>query len=117
MSSTATTAAKKLKGELTFTTVKPCGAYWNGFLESTFMAMWSFQPNSSAFCQGVSVLGSKNLMNVPDMKDCHTGVGQLWDQCLGESKGDEGAGDELSPACIELTACADRSLKSTRKEG
>ena len=80
--------------ELTFTTVSPLGAYLYGFRESTFIAILSFQPSSSTFCQGVSVLGSRNLTLTPETKHCQAGVGQEWDQVWGERRGEEGAGEE-----------------------
>ena len=55
----------------------------------------SFQPSSSTFCQGVSVLGSRNLTLTPGSKHCQAGVGHEWDQVWGESSGEEGAGEEL----------------------
>ena len=58
------------------------------------------------------MLGSKNLIRVPETKHCQAGVGQLWDQVRGERRGDEGTGEELSgPPVRELLLCADKSLK------
>ncbi len=76
----------------------PFGAYWYVFFESTFMAMWSFQPSSSAVCQGVSRLGITNLTAVPLTKHCQAGVGQECDQVRGESSGEDGTGEVLSAA-------------------
>lgn len=76
------------------TTVRPFGAYLYGFRESTFIAILSFQPSSSAFCHGVSVDGSRNLTSTPATKHCQEGVGQECDHVWGERRGEEGAGDE-----------------------
>ena len=67
---------KKNSPVLTLTTVSPLGAYLYGFRESTFIAILSFQPSSSTFCHGVSVLGSRNLTLTPATKHCQAGVGQ-----------------------------------------
>ena len=80
--------------QLTLTTVRPFGAYLYGFRESTFIAILSFQPSSSAFCHGVSVDGSRNLTSTPATKHCQEGVGQECDHVWGERRGEEGAGDE-----------------------
>ena len=63
--------------QFTFKTVNPFGANWYGFLESTFNAILSFHPNSSAFCQGVFVLGNKNRILDPGRKHCQLGTGQF----------------------------------------
>lgn len=39
------------------------------------MATWSFQASSSAVCQGVSVLGKRNLIWQPFWKHCQAGLG------------------------------------------
>ena len=60
---------------LTWTRTRPLGAYWYEFLLSIFIATWSFHANSSAFCQGASVLAKRNLIRVPIWKHCQTGDG------------------------------------------
>ena len=71
------------------------------FRESTFIAILSFQPSSSTFCQGVSVAGRRKRTETPATKHCQAGVGQRWDQVWGERRGEEGAGEDedtpLSP--------------------
>ena len=70
------------------------------------MASLSFNPSSSAFCQGVSVEGKRNRIMTPSTKHCQAGVGHLWDQVWGERRGEEGAGEEEetpeSPAAMEV---------------
>lgn len=58
----------------TCTKTSPLGAYWYEFRWSIFIATWSFQANSSAFCHGASVLGKRNLTLQPTWKHCHTGA-------------------------------------------
>ena len=65
----------KFTQPLTCTKIRPFGAYWYEFLASIFIATWSFQANSSDFCQGASVFGNRNLTRTPMRKHCHTGVG------------------------------------------
>ena len=66
-----------LNNYLTCTRTRPFGAYWYEFLASIFIATWSFQANSSAFCHGASVLARRNLILVPIWKHCQTGLGKL----------------------------------------
>ena len=84
------------------------------------MASLSFHPSSSASCQGVSRLGSRNLIMVPATKHCQAGVGQLWDHrvCWArddgdrrEEEGDEGSGDVLLSAGTAEPELAERYLK------
>ena len=77
----------------------------------TFIASLSFNPSSSAFCQGVSVDGRRNLIITPSTKHCQAGVGHLWDQVWGERRGEEGAGEEEETpesAAMEVARCGSR---------
>lgn len=76
------------------------------------MAILSFSPSSSAFCHGVSMSGMMNLMSDPCSKHCQAVDGHECDQIRGDSKGDEGTGDELSAAAIDLATLVGNSLMS-----
>ena len=93
----------------TFKTVRPLGANWYGFRESTFNAILSFHPNSSAFCQGVFVFGKRKRILDPARKHCQLGIGQFWDLVNGDIKGDDGRGERLSTALWFIVA--DKYLK------
>ena len=69
----------------------------------------SFQPNSSAFCQGVFVFGNKKRIFDPARKHCQLGTGQFWDLVRGDIKGDDGRGERLSTAPWFIVA--DKYLK------
>jgi hypothetical protein len=84
--------------------VRPFGAYWYVFLEST-MAILSFQPSSSAFCHGVSRPGMRNLTTVPCTKHCQAAIGQLCDHdglCGEINEGELGTGDVLLSAADSM---------------
>ena len=99
---------------LTFKTVNPLGANWYGFRESTFRAILSFQPSSSAFCHGVFVFGNRKRILDPGRKHCQLGTGQFWDLVRGDINGDEGRGDRLSTAALWFIV-ADKYLHEIAK--